>query len=220
MTDMLRSIRRGPQSPERVLLLVPGYGDQPEPFLDRVARLDLHESWAVVAVEPFLAGPTGPRWYEVDEHGPDPTALTDAVHALDATCSAVLMDAGLTGDALAVAGFSQGGALALAHLLDPTASCRPGAVAGLAAYLPTRDDGCIDRSRAHDRPILLVHGRDDAVVEPLRGRSAARALHRSGALVTWSEVDGGHRFDTPLTNPLRIWLGQLTSGERPHTPPI
>ena len=34
MTDTLRRIQRGPSSPERLLVVLPGYGDRPEPFLD------------------------------------------------------------------------------------------------------------------------------------------------------------------------------------------
>ncbi len=107
-----------------------------------------------------------------------------------------------------VAGFSQGGALALATLLDPTIAHRPAAIAVLAGYLPHRD---VDQQPdlAAGRRVLVGHGADDEVIEPLLGRSAAKALDRAGAEVTWAEVDGGHRLDAPLVAALRDWLAGL-----------
>lgn len=210
MTDGLRSIRRGPERPERVLILVPGYRDRPEPFLERAVDFDPTERWLVVAVEPLQSAPGGPFWYDVDENGPDPVALAAALLAIDALCTSVLDETGLTEDDLVVAGFSQGGALALAHLIDPTSSVHPGAVAVLAGYLPSRDDDFIDLSRSAGRPVLFAHGEDDELIEPIRGRSASKAVHRAGGAVTWAEVEGGHRFERPLTEVLAAWLDGLT----------
>jgi predicted esterase len=220
MTNTLRRIQRGPSTPERVLVVIPGYGDLPEPFLERAASFDPTEKWRVVVVEPQTPSERGPYWYNVDDNGPDPVALAEAVRAIDALCASLLAETELTEDALVVAGFSQGGALALAHLVDPTSNVSPSAVAALASYLPSRDEELIDLSRASGRPILFAHGEDDELVEPIRGRSASKAFHRAGANVTWSEVSGGHRFDTPLIAELATWLDALACGEQPQRPPI
>lgn len=220
MTETLRSIRRGPVTPERVLVLIPGYGDRPEPFLERASSFDPNEHWLIVTVEPQTPSDRGPYWYDVDENGPDPVALGAAVGAIDALCVSVLAETGVSENELVVVGFSQGGAIALAHLVDPTSLVTPRATAALAAYLPSRDDHLIDLSRAAGRPVLFAHGEEDELIEPIRGRSASKALHRADALVTWKEVSGGHRFDTPLTSELAIWLDAVARGEQPHTPPI
>jgi predicted esterase len=68
--------------------------------------------------------------------------------------------------------------------------------------------------------VLFVHGEDDELVEPIRGRSASKAVHRAGGLVSWHEVSGGHRFDEPLTSVLATWLDALARGDRPENPPI
>jgi predicted esterase len=138
MTNTLRSIRRGPATPERVLVLIPGYGDTPEPFLDRASMFDPNEQWLVVVVEPQTPSERGPYWYNVDENGPDPDALASALTAIDSLCAALLAETKLSQDELVVVGFSQGGALALAHLVDPTSTVTPRAVAALASYLPSR----------------------------------------------------------------------------------
>jgi len=220
MTNILRSIRRGPSTPERLLVLIPGYRDKPEPFLERAAMFDPNEQWLVIVVEPQTPSERGPYWYDVDENGPDPVALATGLASIDATCASLLAETGLSEDALVIAGFSQGGALALAHLVDPTSTVTPRAVAALASYLPSRDERLVDLSRASQRPVLFAHGEDDELVEPIRGRSAAKAFHRAGALVAWSNVSGGHRFDIPLTSELATWLAALAAGEQPHAPPI
>jgi predicted esterase len=218
MTDALRSIRRSPDRPERLLVLLPGYGDRPEPFLDQAPRFDPLGRWTTVVVEPRLTVGTDPIWYEVDENGPDPAALAAAIDAVSTTCASLLAETGLSSESLVLCGFSQGGALALATALDPSAGDPPGAIAGLAAYLPHHDG--IDLARADGRPILLTQGVDDAMVETIRGRSAAKAMHRAGAVVTWTEVAGGHRFDGPLLDALRVWLDAIAAGDVPHAPPI
>ncbi len=220
MTNTLRSIRRGPSTPERLLVLIPGYGDRPEPFLERAASFDPNEQWLTVVVEPQIPSDRGPYWYNVDENGPDLVALASALRAIDALCTSILTEIGLSEDALVIAGFSQGGALALAHLVDPTSTVTPRAVAALASYLPCRDEGLIDLSRASQRLVLFAHGKNDELIEPIRGRSASKAFHRADALVSWVEVDGGHRFDTPLIDELAAWLSALSLGDEPHAPPI
>lgn len=220
MTDSLRSIRSGPDAPERVLLLLPGYGDRPEPFLERAHSFDPAQLWLTVVVEPQHLSDRGPYWYDVDENGPDPIALAAAIASVDAFCVSLLTEHGLGAQSLVVAGFSQGGALALAHLLDPSSTISPRAVAALSSYLPSRDEHLIDITRASDHPVLLAHGEDDELVEPIRGRSAAKALHRAGALVTWSEVSGGHRFETPIVDEFARWLAAVGRGESPESPPI
>ena len=209
MTNTLRSIRRGPLTPERLLVLIPGYGDRPEPFLERAASFDPNEQWLVVVVEPQIPSDHGPYWYNVDENGPDPVALASALRAIDALCASTLIETGLSEDALVIAGFSQGGALALAHLVDPTST-----------VTPSRDEELIDLSRASQRLVLFAHGKNDELIEPIRGRSASKAFHRADAIVSWVEVDGGHRFDTPLIDDLAAWLTTLSLGDEPHAPPI
>lgn len=217
MTDTLRRIQHGPTSPDRLLVILPGYGDRPEPFLDRAEAFDPEGRWHICVVEPMHTGSMGPIWYEVDEDGPDPVAIAAAIDAVSATCSQLLTETGLDISSLVLCGFSQGGALALATMLDPSA-ITPGAVAALATYLPARDE--MDLTIAAGRPILFAHGSDDGTVEIIRGRSAAKAMHRADALVSWHEVDGGHRFDGPLLDALRTWLDAIARGDTPHSPPI
>ncbi len=172
----------------------------------------------MVVARPRLATSNGPIWFPVDADGPVESELAASVAAVDGVALELLDELGLTPDALVTVGFSQGGALALATLLDPSVAAPPSAVGVLAGYLPHRTaDLEIDRAGGH--PILLAHGRHDEMVDPIRGRAAAKALGRGGALVTWVDVDGGHRLRAPLVEPLVHWLGALAADERPGAVP-
>ena len=213
-----RSIERVGSTAGRVLVLLPGYADRPERLLDRVDEFDPDGRWTVVALEPIRSMDAGPYWYEVTDRGPDDDQVDAAVAHVLAACASIATANGIPVSSLVLAGFSQGGALALATVLDPSAVEVPGAIAVLAGYLPPRTDDALDLGRAAGRPALLAHGADDEVVATVRGRSAARALQRAGALVSWAEVDAGHRFAGPLLEPLREWLAALARDEHPVAP--
>jgi len=210
----LRSLVR--EGSSRTLVLLPGYADRAESFLARADRFDPDGRWRVVVLEGRLRNERGPYWYDVDAQGPVTEELDAAVRAVQDELDVLTAEGSPEGPVLA--GFSQGGALALATLLDPATSSPPAAVGVLAGYLPTRPDGAIDPGRASGRPLLFAHGDDDILVEPLRGRSAAKALQRAGGAVSWIPTAGGHRFDGPMLDALGTWLAALDRGETPTAP--
>nr|WP_283251139.1 hypothetical protein [Rhabdothermincola salaria] len=181
--------------------------------------IDPDERWTVAVAEPAWPGPAGPMWYTVDTDGPDPEGVTRAVSAVDRALDDVAGRCGVSREEVVLVGYSQGGATALATALDPRLGPPPAAVALLAGYLVHRDDDELDLSRAHGRPVLVAHGRDDDMVDPLRGRAAAKALHRRGAVTSWQEVAGSHRLGPALLAPLAAWLDALADGRVPHQPP-
>jgi predicted esterase len=209
----------GPPSRGRAVLVLPGYGDRPELVSSRLDLIDPDGDWFVAVAAPVAEGPDGPMWYLVDEDGPHLAGLARAVASVSVGLDVVAAEAGVERSEVVLVGYSQGGALALATALDPSSGPPPPAAAMLAGYLVNRDDGDLAFERVAGRPVLVGHGADDHVVETMRGRSAAKVLHRKGALVTWSEVVGGHRFGPDLLGPLRTWLAALAAGATPHDPP-
>jgi len=209
----------GPPSTGRAVLVLPGFGDTGAVISRRLHLIDPHQRWTVAIAEPAWPGPAGPMWYTVDTEGPDPAGVACAVAAVDRALDVVADRTGVERHALVLAGYSQGGATALATALDPQLGPPPAAVALLAGYLVHRDDHQIDIARAHSRSVLVAHGRDDDMVDPLRGRAAAKALHRHGAVISWHEVAGSHRLGPSLLAPLAEWLDALADGRTPHQPP-
>ncbi|HEY6533294.1 MAG TPA: hypothetical protein VIY72_13375 [Acidimicrobiales bacterium] len=203
---------------ERILLLLPGFCDEPSTWTDRLDHVDPDRRWHVAVPRPPVQTRGGPGWYRVSADGPNQTELSESIVALAELVSSLLEQHSLTEDDLVVVGFSQGGATSLATLLDPAVGIRPRALGVLAGYLPHREDD-LDPSLAAGMPVLFVHGSDDEMMDIVRGRSAARALDRAGAVVTWTEVESRHRLGPPLVDPLRIWLDAVAAGAVPSDPP-
>ena len=214
----LALVERGAAGPaERLLVLLPGFGDEPDLFADHLDAIDPLRRWHVAVARPPVVTDEGPAWFTVGDDGPEPAQLAAGIEALGSTLTDLTTRLAVGADALVLGGYSQGGAMALAALLDPTLSVRPTGVAALAAYLPHRE-AAQDRALAEGHPLLIAHGADDDVVDPLLGRSAAKALHRAGAVVTWAEVDGDHRLGAPLLDELRGWLDAVADGDTPSAP--
>jgi phospholipase/carboxylesterase len=153
--------------------------------------------------------PTGAAWFGDDGDGlPLPGEVRAA---LDAVAGHVRAAAGRHGAApaeVALAGFSQGAAVALLYALHPDlpASDAPGAVVAVSGWLPEVDgipppDGVPRRTR-----LLVAHGTDDDVVPLPLGRSVARLLERRGHDITFVEREAGHDPD-PFAADVRDWLG-------------
>jgi phospholipase/carboxylesterase len=205
--EPLELVISGPEDADRILFLLPGFDDRPERFLSRAMMFDPDQRWLIVSPRPRLELDNGIAWYRVDEDGADLDEVAVSVAAIDAAMLDTLERTGLDPDRLVLGGFSQGGSLALSVAFDRTTAVRPRAVAAIAPYLLHRDE--IDPERMAGRPALIVHGRHDAQVEQTRGRAAAKFLERSGATVTWVDVEGGHHLGPVLLEPLGTWLADL-----------
>jgi phospholipase/carboxylesterase len=203
---------------ERILVLLPGFCDEPSTWTDHLELIDPEGRWHVAVPRPPVTTRGGPAWYRVSDGAPDPDALRSSIAAVVELVTALTAEHSLSADQVVLAGFSQGGATALATSLDPSVAVRPAALAVLAGYLPHRD-GDLDTTLLVDRPVLFAHGTDDEMMDVVRGRSAARALHRGGASVTWHEVESAHRLGPPLLDPMRAWLTAVAAGAVPSDPP-
>ena len=205
--EPLEILVSGPADADRLLFLLPGFGDRPERFLSRAMMFDPEGIWRIVSPRPRIELDEGTCWYRVDENGPDLDELAASVRSVAAAVDEALAESGLGPDRLVLGGFSQGGALALTMALDPSVVVRPRAIAAISPYLLHREE--LDGTRVEGRPALIVHGRHDTQVEQTRGRAAAKFLERSGADVTWVDVEGGHHLGPVLLAPLGEWLSGL-----------
>ena len=146
--------------------------------------------------------PGGVAWWEGDLSASDWPAL---VVVLDGAAAAL----GLGDTAIVVAGFSQGGAAALAWAAASARAQPLAGVACVAGFLPA----CIATALAADAavlpPVLVVITEDDEVVDPFLGGIAARTLRRAGAVVADVTVEAGHAWTPAATAVVVDWLGSL-----------
>lgn len=106
-----------------------------------------------------------------------------------------------------LAGFSQGGAIALAAGL-----CHADKLAGIVAlstYLPIASTLAAERSAANAAtPIFQAHGTADPVVALPRGSASRDALQALGYAVEWHTYPMAHAVCAEEIDDLRRWLGR------------
>jgi phospholipase/carboxylesterase len=106
---------------------------------------------------------------------------------------------------IVLAGFSQGGAMALhVGLRQPE---RLAGLLALSTYLPLRDRLAQERSEANQHvPILMCHGRFDPVLSVQLGRFSRDALLALGYAVEWKEYDMQHAVSPSEIADIGRWL--------------
>lgn len=105
-----------------------------------------------------------------------------------------------------VAGFSQGGAVALAGGTRHAAAL--GGIVALSTYLPLADKTAAERHAANAQvPIFMAHGRHDPVVPLSLGEISRDALVQLGYAVEWHSYPMAHQVCAEEIADLRQWIG-------------
>jgi phospholipase/carboxylesterase len=147
-------------------------------------------------------------WYDIrdmnlanraDEAGVDESvAQTEALIAREA-------ERGIPASRLLLAGFSQGGAIALATALrrrQPLAG-----VIALSTYLPMVERLVKEASAtAHTQPLFMAHGQFDPVVPYAGGDFSARKLRELGFDVDWHAYPMAHQVCAEEIRDLGDWI--------------
>ena len=108
---------------------------------------------------------------------------------------------------IVVAGFSQGGAIALHTALR--FSQRLAGVMALSTYLPLSQSFATDvaaRATAIELPIFMAHGSLDPMLPIDLGQSSRRLLEQSGYRVEWHEYAIAHSVCAEEIADIRRWL--------------
>jgi len=150
-------------------------------------------------------------WYDI--LGFDRRAREDAagIHASAAAVTELVdreIERGLSSDSIVLAGFSQGGAIAL-H----TALRSPKPLAGvlaLSTYLPLAATLASERSAANAAvPLFMAHGTDDPVLPFGLAETSRRALEALGYVVDWHAYRMAHSVCMEEVRAIGAWLSAL-----------
>jgi phospholipase/carboxylesterase len=116
-------------------------------------------------------------------------------------------ESGVDAGRIVLAGFSQGGAVAL-HVGLRYAQALAGIVA-LSCYLPQRSRLHPDLAPANRNiPILMCHGSQDEVVQEQFGELSRDAMRSEGLPVDWRSYAMGHSVCAPEIRDISVWLRQ------------
>jgi phospholipase/carboxylesterase len=118
---------------------------------------------------------------------------------------------GITSDHILLAGFSQGGAMAL-HLATRHPDKFAGVIA-LSCYLPLAQELGKSRNGTNLRtPIFMAHGTQDPVVPYALGNDSRQLLSGAGYNVEWHTYAMPHAVCAPEVADLRAWLTRALAG--------
>ena len=151
-------------------------------------------------------------WYDIvtlDRSGPqDERGIRESAALLDALVERE-HERGVAYEKIVVAGFSQGGAIALHS--GTRFRRRLAGIMGLSTWLPLAStfqaEALADRAvPAADIPVFMAHGTADPTIPIEYGRSSAEALKAGGFPVEWHEYPMGHAVCAAEIADIRRWL--------------
>lgn len=119
---------------------------------------------------------------------------------------------GIATENIYLAGFSQGGAIALHTGLRYQSKL--GGIIALSCYLPMAKTLAQEASPAsRHTPIFMAHGRNDPIVPYTRGQASANVLIKQGYQLEWHEYAMQHSVCIEEVRDVEAWLtNQLIKG--------
>ena len=154
-----------------------------------------------------------PAWYDVYGDGREDA---EGIRASQQRIEALIAgerERGVAPRRIVLAGFSQGGAIALqTGLRHPE---RLAGILALSTYLPLAETVAAEASPANrDVPIFMAHGTEDPVI-PLRRAAISRdALRKLGYQVEWHEYPMPHAVCPEEIADVGAWLGRVFTPSR------
>ena len=205
------------RSPQFAVVWMHGLGADGHDFEPIVPEIDLPEGLTVRFVFPHApmravtinGGAVMRAWYDVTGLGGVRREDEEGVRQSQRDIEALIereKKRGLSADRIVLAGFSQGGAMAL-----QTGLRHPERLAGLlvlSSFLPLADKVAAEASPANrDVPIFMAHGTHDPLIPLSRGHESRDRLLALGYQIAWHEYRMPHSVCAEEIADLSAWLG-------------
>jgi len=147
-------------------------------------------------------------WYDImsldGERGHDRAGVVQSIRQVSALLKRE-RDRGVAADRIVLAGFSQGGAIALQ--LGLRYPHRLAGLIGLSTYLLFADELAGNRHEANrDTPVFLAHGTSDPMVLPAMGEAARIQLLAFGQPLEWHTYPMPHSVCMEEVTDIAAWL--------------
>ncbi|HEY3067250.1 MAG TPA: alpha/beta hydrolase [Methylomirabilota bacterium] len=215
-------LETGPE-PRATVIWLHGLGADGYDFVPVVEELGLPETLHLRFVFPHAPmqavtinqGMVMRAWYDVTGDVRDRVGDERGVRASQARIEA-LVDAekarGVADGAIVLAGFSQGGAIALHTGLRHRE--RLAGIMALSTYLPVAHTLEAEAAAANrDVPVFMAHGTYDTVIAIARARESRDTLRAAGYQVDWREYPMAHAVSAEEIMDVATWLAAVL-GER------
>jgi phospholipase/carboxylesterase len=216
-TDLLQTIEiETAPAPRASIIWLHGLGADGHDFVPIVPELGLPETPAVRFVFPHApmrpvtinGGAVMRAWYDVVAAGGDRREVEAGVRDSERRIQALIereRGRGVADSAIVLAGFSQGGAMALHTGLRHAR--RLAGIMALSCFLPLADAVATEASAANrETPIFMAHGTHDPLIPLARGRLARDRLAALGYRVAWHEYPMPHSVCADEVADIARWL--------------
>lgn len=146
-------------------------------------------------------------WYDIKsltaEGRADVEGITDSVTALNLLID-IEIDRGVPAEKIVIAGFSQGGAVAIQAMLTS-----PYSLAGLLALSTYMALPVENGASRKDLPIFMAHGTFDPMLPIELGRQSADRLRELGYTLELSEYEMAHAVCAEEIDAVGAWLNNI-----------
>jgi len=217
MPELLRCVEIEPEVPaERAVIWMHGLGASGHDFEPVVPHLGLAEAPGVRFVFPHApaipvtvnGGMVMRAWFDIDFQDNLPICDRGGVDRAHQHINALIErehQRGISSEQIVIAGFSQGGAMALhIGLRHPE---RLAGIMALSTALPFPEVVETERHEANLKTsIFLAHGAHDAVIEARHGVATRDLLAAIGHDVRWREYPMAHEVCGPELEDIGSWL--------------
>jgi phospholipase/carboxylesterase len=150
-------------------------------------------------------------WYDIVALDRRAAEDEKGIRASQATIEALIArenGRGIASERIVLAGFSQGGAMAL--FAGTRCTQRLGGILALSCYQLLADKFDAERASANQAtPVFLAHGMQDPVVLPTLGEAACRQLKEAGYQVEWHAYSMPHSVCPQEVADIAQWLRRV-----------
>ena len=213
---MLETIEIEPR-PDAVgsVIWLHGLGADAHDFEPIVDLLDLDQPIRFVfpnaPVRPVTinAGAEMRAWYDIDPGAPlsGEQDIRDSADAL-ASLVKVEVDRGIANDKITLAGFSQGGVIALQ--LGLRSNARHAGIMALSTYVHDHEHLAEEVSFASiDTPVFMAHGLADPMIPIARAVTSRETLTSLNYQIEWHEYGMGHQVCPEEISDIAAWLNRI-----------
>jgi phospholipase/carboxylesterase len=150
-------------------------------------------------------------WYDIVDFDRQATQDENGIRASAAAIDALIrreMERGIASDRIVLAGFSQGGAMAI--FTGTRAPHKLAGIIGLSCYMLSGSTLAAERTAVNQTtPIFVAHGMRDPVVNIRLGEETRHLLEHTGYSVTWHSYPMPHSVSPEELTHVAAWLRRI-----------